>query len=101
MWRCTLEETRLSKHRKRVWLFAKSLLKRSMANPSESCTMGPSWEIVLFTSVRIDNNVKKILSLQTQPVTFKLKHPFITAAGQKTETHNVKVTLTLDDGTKG
>ena len=40
-------------------------------------------------------------SIDIQPVSFKLKKPFVTAGGQKTETHNVQITLTLDDGTRG
>src|ERR1035437_3324192 len=42
-----------------------------------------------------------IKSIEIKPVTFKLKTPFVTAAGQKTETHNVQITLTLSDGTRG
>lgn len=42
-----------------------------------------------------------IKSIDIKPVTFKLKTPFVTAAGQKAETHNVQITLTLSDGTRG
>ncbi len=42
-----------------------------------------------------------IRSIDVKPVSFKLKKPFVTAAGQKTETHNVQITLALDDGTRG
>lgn len=42
-----------------------------------------------------------VQSIRIQPVSFKLKRPFVTAAGQKTETHNVHITLLLDDGTRG
>lgn len=43
----------------------------------------------------------KIQSIQIHPVSFPLKVPFVTAAGEKTETHNVQVTVKLDDGTRG
>jgi len=36
-----------------------------------------------------------------KPVNFKLKTPFITAGGKKSETHNVQIALTLSDGTRG
>lgn len=42
-----------------------------------------------------------IQSIQIFPVSFKLKNPFVTAAGQKSETHNVQVLVKLDDGTRG
>lgn len=42
-----------------------------------------------------------IQTIQVFPVSFKLKHPFVTAAGEKTETHNVQVLVKLDDGTRG
>jgi L-alanine-DL-glutamate epimerase-like enolase superfamily enzyme len=42
-----------------------------------------------------------IHAIEIKPVSFKLKNPFITAAGRKTETHNVQITLTLSDGTRG
>jgi len=42
-----------------------------------------------------------IQSIDIKPVAFKLKDPFVTAAGRKTETHNVQLTLTLSDGTRG
>jgi L-alanine-DL-glutamate epimerase-like enolase superfamily enzyme len=42
-----------------------------------------------------------IQTIDIKPVSFKLKNPFITAGGRKTETHNVQVTLTLSDGTRG
>lgn len=42
-----------------------------------------------------------IRSVDIQAVSYKLIHPFITAAGQKSSTHNVQVTLTLADGRKG
>jgi L-alanine-DL-glutamate epimerase-like enolase superfamily enzyme len=42
-----------------------------------------------------------IHSIDIRPVSFKLKNPFITAGGQKSETHNVQITLTLSDGTHG
>ncbi len=45
--------------------------------------------------------MKKIQSLKAVPVSFKLKLPFVTAAGKKTETHNVQLKLTLEDGTVG
>ncbi len=42
-----------------------------------------------------------IQSIRISPVSFRLKTPFVTAAGQKSETHNVSIALTLDDGTCG
>ena len=42
-----------------------------------------------------------IRTIDVKPVSFKLKRPFITAGGQKTETHNVQVSLTLDNAIKG
>jgi len=42
-----------------------------------------------------------IQSIDIKPVSFKLKNPFITAGGSKTETHNVQIALTLSDGTRG
>ena len=42
-----------------------------------------------------------IQTIEIKPVSFKLKRPFATAGGQKTETHNVQVRLTLSDGTHG
>src|ERR1700687_2628968 len=42
-----------------------------------------------------------IRTIDVKPVLFKLKRPFVTAGGSKTETHNVQITLTLDDGTRG
>jgi L-alanine-DL-glutamate epimerase-like enolase superfamily enzyme len=42
-----------------------------------------------------------IQAIGIKPVSFKLKNPFITAGGSKTETHNVQVTLTLSNGTQG
>lgn len=46
-------------------------------------------------------SVLKIQSIQILPVSFKLKTPFITAAGHKSETHNVQIVLKLEDGTRG
>src|SRR4030081_1983476 len=42
-----------------------------------------------------------IQTIDVKPVSFKLKNPFVTAAGKKTETHNVQITLHLSDGTRG
>src|ERR1051325_5692358 len=42
-----------------------------------------------------------IQSLRITPVSFPLHQPFITAAGKKTQTHNVQVTVQLSDGTQG
>ena len=42
-----------------------------------------------------------IQTIDIKPVSFKFKNPFVTAGGRKTETHNVQVTLTLSDGTRG
>ncbi len=42
-----------------------------------------------------------IRSIDVKPVSFKLKRPFVTAGGQKTETHNVQITVHLEDGTRG
>ncbi len=42
-----------------------------------------------------------IHSIEIKPVSFKLKNPFVTAGGQKTETHNVQIVLNLADGTRG
>jgi len=42
-----------------------------------------------------------IQTIDVKPVSFKLKTPFVTAAGRKTETHNVQITIHLADGTRG
>ncbi len=42
-----------------------------------------------------------IQTIDVKPVSFKLKNPFVTAAGKKAETHNVQITLILADGTRG
>jgi L-Ala-D/L-Glu epimerase len=42
-----------------------------------------------------------IYSIDIEPVTFRLRIPFVTAGGIKTETHNVRVALTLSDGKVG
>src|SRR4051812_41584889 len=42
-----------------------------------------------------------IQTIDVKPVSFKLKNPFVTAGGRKTETHNVQITLHLADGTLG
>jgi L-alanine-DL-glutamate epimerase-like enolase superfamily enzyme len=42
-----------------------------------------------------------IQSVDVVPVTFPLKEAFVTAAGQKTETHNVQVALHLSNGITG
>jgi len=42
-----------------------------------------------------------IQTIDIKPVSFKLKKPFVTAAGRKTETHNVQIMLHLSDGTRG
>ncbi len=42
-----------------------------------------------------------IQTIDVKPVSFKLKNPFVTASGRKTETHNVQITLHLADGTRG
>jgi L-alanine-DL-glutamate epimerase-like enolase superfamily enzyme len=42
-----------------------------------------------------------IQSVEVTPVTFKLRKPFVTAAGQKSHTHNVQIRITLSDGTIG
>ena len=42
-----------------------------------------------------------IRSIDVKPVTFKLKQPFVTAGGEKSETHNVQITVHLEDGTCG
>ena len=42
-----------------------------------------------------------IQSIEIKPVSFKLLNPFITAGGRKTETHNVRITLTLSNGMRG
>src|SRR5262249_34895154 len=46
-------------------------------------------------------NMPTIHSIDVRPVSFRLKKPFVTAGGQKTETHNVQVTVRLEDGTCG
>src|SRR5437870_3495965 len=42
-----------------------------------------------------------IESIHISPVTFRLKQPFVTAAGRKSETRNVQVKVVLSDGTRG
>jgi L-alanine-DL-glutamate epimerase-like enolase superfamily enzyme len=42
-----------------------------------------------------------IRTIEVKPVSFKLKKPFVTAGGRKTETHNVQIILHLVDGTRG
>ena len=42
-----------------------------------------------------------IQTIDVKPVSFKLKKPFVTAAGEKTETHNVQITLHLANGGRG
>jgi L-alanine-DL-glutamate epimerase-like enolase superfamily enzyme len=42
-----------------------------------------------------------IQAIELKPVSFKLKQPFVTAIGQKTQTNNVQITLVLSDGTRG
>ena len=42
-----------------------------------------------------------IKSIHAQPISFRLNAPFITAQGQKAETHNMLVTIVLTDGTVG
>ncbi len=42
-----------------------------------------------------------IKSVEIRPVSYQLAQPFVTAAGRKTETHNVEIRLTLTDGTRG
>jgi len=42
-----------------------------------------------------------IQTIEINPISFKLKKPFVTAGGTKTETHNVQITLHLADGTLG
>jgi L-Ala-D/L-Glu epimerase len=54
-----------------------------------------------FISGRISSSVPNIQTIETKPVRFPLKRPFITAAGQKTETHNVQVCVRLENGICG
>ena len=42
-----------------------------------------------------------IQNIRVLPVSFPLHQPFITAAGKKTQTHNVQVVVQLSDGTQG
>src|SRR5579872_4719015 len=42
-----------------------------------------------------------IKSIHAQPISFRLKSPFVTAQGKKAETHNMLVTIVLSDGTLG
>jgi len=42
-----------------------------------------------------------IRSIDVKPVSFKLKQPFVTAGGRKTETHNDQISIHLEDGTRG
>jgi L-alanine-DL-glutamate epimerase-like enolase superfamily enzyme len=42
-----------------------------------------------------------IQTIDIKPVSFKLKKAFVTAGGEKSETHNVQIALTLADGTRG
>jgi L-alanine-DL-glutamate epimerase-like enolase superfamily enzyme len=42
-----------------------------------------------------------IQTIDFKPVSFKLKNPFVTAGGRKTETHNVQIGLTLSNGMRG
>jgi L-alanine-DL-glutamate epimerase-like enolase superfamily enzyme len=42
-----------------------------------------------------------IQSIRVTPVSFKLREPFVTAAGRKSRTLNVQVAVLLSDGTKG
>src|SRR6267142_2328898 len=42
-----------------------------------------------------------IRSINVKPVTFKLKTPFVTAGGRKTETHNIQIIIHLEDGIRG
>src|SRR5437870_2488787 len=42
-----------------------------------------------------------IRSIDVKPVSFNLKEPFVTAGGSKTETHNVRIRILLDNGTHG
>ena len=42
-----------------------------------------------------------IKTIEIKPVSFKLKNPFITAAGKKNHTENVQITLHLSDGSRG
>lgn len=42
-----------------------------------------------------------IQSIRVEPVSFALKNPFVTAAGEKTRTDNVQVTINLSDGMRG
>src|SRR5258708_3521471 len=43
----------------------------------------------------------KIQNIRVTPVSFKLREPFVTAAGRKTRTLNVQVAVLLSDGTQG
>jgi L-alanine-DL-glutamate epimerase-like enolase superfamily enzyme len=43
----------------------------------------------------------RIESVRVRPVSFRLRRPFITAAGRKSETHNVQVWLHLENGLRG
>lgn len=42
-----------------------------------------------------------IQSIRAVPVRFPLIRPFVTAQGRKTETHNLRINVTLSDGTVG
>jgi len=42
-----------------------------------------------------------IHAIDIRPVSFKLKKPFVTAGGEKTETHNVQIAITLQSGERG
>ncbi len=42
-----------------------------------------------------------IQSIRTRTVHYPLKHPFVTSQGRKTETHNLRVSVILSDGTVG
>jgi len=42
-----------------------------------------------------------IRTIDVRPVSFKLKNPFITAGGRKTETRNVLIAVTLSSGLRG
>jgi len=42
-----------------------------------------------------------IKTIEISPVSFRLKNPFVTAAGRKNTTENVQITIHLSDGTRG
>jgi len=79
----------------------KVTFKEKYGRISQKSSQATTFGTVTSISGASSTKMPAIRSIDVKPVSFKLKQPFVTAGGRKTETHNVQITLHLDDGTRG